>query len=200
MKVVAIGSTPLDLELSCFGTLSKYKDENEVKVIIANNYKAEMPERRIKRLSESYKKIGISEVYLTNGFDYSTLTQRNVKVLRSLLEKITPSLAIIPFNNTSNKKRKILARSSLIACHGIQNVMMYELDKNPDFIPDTYVTTISNRVLHTLHSFEVSDNQRKRELQRKMKSLYKFYSQQAGIRMPFEAFKSHRMMLIDNEF
>ena len=72
MKVVAIGSTPLDLELSCSGTLSKYKDENEVKVIIANNYKAEMTEKRIKRLSESYKKIGISQVYLTNGFDHST--------------------------------------------------------------------------------------------------------------------------------
>jgi LmbE family N-acetylglucosaminyl deacetylase len=199
MKVVAIGSTPLDLELSCFGTLSKYKDENELKVIIANNYKAEMTESRTKRLSESYRKIGISEVYLTNGFDYSTLTQRNVKVLRSLVEKITPSLAIIPFNNTFNLKRKILARSSLIACHGIQNVMMYELDKNPDFIPDTYVT-ISNGVLHTLHSFEAYNNQRKRELQRKMKSLYKFYSPQTGICMPFEAFKSHRMMLIDNEF
>jgi LmbE family N-acetylglucosaminyl deacetylase len=199
MKVVAIGSTPLDLELSCFGTLSKYKDENGVKVIIANNYKAEMTERRIKRLSESYKKIGILEVYPTNGFDYSTLTQRNVKVLRSLVEKITPSLAIIPFNNTFDLKRKILARSSLIACHGIQNVMMYELDKNPDFIPDTYVT-ISNGVLHTLHSFEAYNNQRKRELQRKMKSLYKFYSQQTGICMPFEAFKSHRMNLIDNEF
>lgn len=199
MKVVAIGSTPLDLELSCFGTLSKYKDENEVKVIIANNYKAEMTEKRIKRLSESYKKIGISQVYLTNGFDYSTLTQRNVKVLRSLLEKITPSLAIIPFNNTFNQKRKILAHSSLIACHGIQNVMMYELNKNPDFIPDTYVT-IPNWVSHTLHSFEVYDTQRKRELQRKMKSLYKLYSQQAGICMPFEAFKSHRIMLIDNEF
>jgi LmbE family N-acetylglucosaminyl deacetylase len=199
MKVVAIGSTPLDLELSCFGTLSKYKDENEVNVIIAHNNKAKTTERRIKRLVESYRNMGISEVYFTDGFDYSTLTQRNVKALRSLVEKITPSLAIIPFNNTFNLKRKILAHSSLIACHGIQNVMMYELDKNPDFIPDTFVT-ISNGISHTLHSFEVYDNQRKRELQRKMKSLYKFYSQQIRIHMPFEAFKSHRMMLIDNEF
>ena len=200
MKVIAICSTPVDLELCCFGTLLKcIRDGNEVNIIIANNDNTYTTERRIKKPSESYKKIGISEVYLTNRFDYSSITQRNVQVLRSFLEKIVPSLAIIPFNNTFNLKRKILAHSSLIACHGIENILMYELDENPDFVPDTYLTISDEDLYKKLHLSAVYHNERK-HLQNKMRSLHKLRSWQAGIRMTFEAFKSHRMLLFNNGF
>lgn len=200
MKVTAIGSTPGDLELCCFGTLSKFiKDGNEVKVIIANNTKTNMTEELLRKQTESSKKIGISEVYFTNGFDYSNLTQRNVQVLRSFLEKIKPSLAIIPFNNTFNPKLKILGRCSLSACHGIENVLMYELDENADFFPDTYLTISDEDLSKKFRLSAAYDNKRK-QLQNKMRSLYKLRSRQAGMRMAFEAFKTHRVLLIDNGF
>lgn len=200
MKVTAIGSTLDDLQLCCFGTLSKFiKDGNEVKVIIANKTKTNMTEGLLKKQTESSKKIGIPEVYFTNGFDYSNLTQGNVQVLRSFLEEVTPSLAIIPFNNTFNPKLKILARCSLIACHGIENVLMYELDENPDFVPDTYLT-ISNEDLSKKFRLSAAYDNKRKQLQKKMRSLYKLHSRQAGIRISFEAFKSHRVLLVDNGF
>jgi LmbE family N-acetylglucosaminyl deacetylase len=195
MKVVAICSAPFDLEFCCFGTLAKYiEEQNEVNIIIANDDKIYPTEKRIQLVSESSKKIGVSEVYFTNGFDYSAVTQRNVKVLRLFIEKIIPSLAIIPFNNTFNLKRKVLSHSALIACHGTQSILMYELNKNPDFIPDTFVM-IADEASSKASYLVAHSNQRK------IKSLYKLYSQQAGnICMPFEAFKSHRITLIDTGF
>ncbi len=149
MKIVAMGSVPFDLELACFGTLSRcIRDGHEVHIIIAKSdedktYWSEIQMEALRKVSQ---KIGVSRVYFTNRFNFSNVTQDNANVLASFLRPINPLLVIIPFWKTSNQRRKILANTSLVACRGIGSILMYELDRNTSFLPTVYFTASANEI------------------------------------------------------
>jgi len=105
---------PLDLEIGCFGTLCKYvKYGHEVYLMVVG--KINWTEKNLKTLKKSSKEIGVTEVHHVERYDYSAITQENVNVLRSFIEAIRPSLAILPFIKTAHSRQKNLAKSSLLA-------------------------------------------------------------------------------------
>jgi LmbE family N-acetylglucosaminyl deacetylase len=202
MKILAIGSMPFDLELGCFGTLSHYvKQGDQAEIIIAGD-KAEWTQKKIRAMNKSSRDIGISEVHFTANFDYSAITQANVLILRSFIETINPSLLFIPFRKAFNAKRRLLAESSLIAYHGIGNILMYEIDKNASFIPNVYfmLSSHASSVKISCLSAYDSDEDWRKTMKRKMTSLYKTYPQSADSNMPVEAFECHRILLLDHWF
>jgi hypothetical protein len=147
MKIVAIGSIPLDLELACFGTLSKcIKDGHDVHIIIAKDKAIGWTQMKMDALRKVSQKIGVSQVYFTDKFDYSAVIQDNVTMLDSVLKEIDPSLVIMPFWKATNRKRKILAKTSLIACRGIGRILMYALERNSSFLPTVFFVISSEDV------------------------------------------------------
>jgi LmbE family N-acetylglucosaminyl deacetylase len=193
MKIVAIGSMPSDFEIECIGTLTKYaKEGHKVNLVIAGNT-VHRTEKKAVAARELCERIGASRVYFTEKFDYSVVTQDNVNALRLITDKINPSLAIIPFYNTSNKKRKVLSESSLLACRSIGNVLMYEINKNKFFFPNIYFK-IGNKILLKASLRSVKNNI---DLKKK-RSLHGFYGHRAKINQPIEAFQGHRILLLNN--
>jgi hypothetical protein len=144
-SVVAIGtlSNLLDLQVGCFGTLSKLiKQGSKVSLVIAPKSSRKFSKKNMKLeevIQKSAKTIGISDVYFTDRFDYSSISQDNVNVLRSLLGLSCASVAIIPFRRTNDPKQRILAESSLLACRNIRNLFMYRgTTSNSEFIPNLF--------------------------------------------------------------
>jgi hypothetical protein len=74
--------------------------------------------------------IGIIQTFLIDKFDYSAITQANADAVETHIKNVKPSLVIMPSWKSPNHARKILARTSLIACRGIGTILMYELDAN----------------------------------------------------------------------
>ena len=149
MKIVAIASMPYDLELACFGTLARFiKDGHEVHIIIAktNRDKAGWTQMKMETLRKVSHVIGVSQVYFTDRFDYSAVTQDNADVLASFVKKNDPALVIMPFWKASNQKRRILAKTSLVACRGIGSILMYELERNAGFLPTVYFILSSDEI------------------------------------------------------
>jgi hypothetical protein len=121
-----------------------------------------------KRIS---RQIGISTLYVMN-FDFRAASQQNVNLLRSLLDPLQPSMAIMPFLKCKAADQKILARSSLIACRGVQNLLMYNPDSSSSFRPqlvsnlatedfaakDACLKIVANSNLPTLAPFQVSSS------------------------------------------
>jgi hypothetical protein len=210
MNILAIGSMPSDLELTCFGILSKCnRDGHESYVIIPEDI-YEWPERWRKTLIDSCKKINISQVHFTERFDYSGVTQDNVDVLSSFIKTIKPSLVFMPFWKSHNEKRKILARTSLIACRGIGNILMYELEENKSFVPTVCFKTSEHDSQLKASCFDAYDTIlveqkfsqkaaslpiKKSELSTQSSHIYSILEPSAAIEM----FESHRMLLVDNE-
>lgn len=153
MKVVAIFSFPLDLELTSFGTLSKLaKTGNQVQVVVVGNTLRSWTRKCKGLLYESCRKIHIDNVLFTDRFDYSSVTQDNALVLNSIIQRVIPELVIIPFWKSYNYKHNILSKTSLIACRGIGNILMYNFSKNTKFNPNIYVTLSEQEASNKLES------------------------------------------------
>jgi hypothetical protein len=64
-------------------------------------------------------------IYTIKSFDYGRVTQANVNALRSVIDELKPSLAIIPSFKAFKDGLGILAKSALLACRPIGSIIMY---------------------------------------------------------------------------
>ena len=199
MKILAIGGTPLDLEMACFGTLYKYvKHGHEVNLIVVG--KTNWTEKNLKILKKSSKEIGVTEIHHVERFDYSTIIQDNVNVLRSFIEAIKPSLAILPFIKAAQPRLEKLARSSLLACREIENVLMYEPNMNTNFSPNIY-SLIDNEITVKESCIDAyaKDASAKKKIKKKMKLLQSYYTHKSDLG-PVEIFESYKILLNNDIF
>ena len=179
MNIVAICSTLSDFEISCYNTIQKFRNsDNSINLIILKDKKSNV--KRFSKTDEFYNKLGISNIYAVENFNYSKVTQENVNLINLIIEKIKPSLVIIPFISTSDKIKKVLAKSSLLACRKVSSILMYETTKNKKFVPNVFCAI-------------------DKKLKRKNNSLSSIYAKKMGIYLPSEAFESHRMVLLQND-
>jgi hypothetical protein len=150
-------------------------------------------------MKKSSKKANISEIFFTDTFDYSNVTQDNVKILGSILEGINPALVIIPFFQAFNRKRKILGQSSLLASREIKNIIMFELTRNVKFIPQIFFPIEEELNLKMSYLRHPSDRTKEKDLQRRIALLRELYTKEFGINIPVEVFQSHKLSLIDDD-
>ena len=92
---------------------------------------------------------GITQTFIIDAFDYSAISQVNADAVNSHIKNVKPSLVIMPSWKSPNHLRKILARTSLIACRGIGTILMYELDAdNTSFNPNiTFEASVENSLI-----------------------------------------------------
>ena len=197
MKIVAIGSMPLDFEVGCSNTLRNFSTGgHSVNLIIPTDKNWNDKQMKIDELSD---KLGISNVYSVENFDYSEVTQLNVTLINSIIEKIKPSIAIIPYIGNYNKMKKVLAKSALLACRKVETILMYETNKNNNFLPTVYHVVNKKRnqkaTSVTKHKKTISSKNNSR----KDASLQRMYANNLGISQPVEAFESQRMILLQND-
>jgi hypothetical protein len=198
MEIVAIGGMPVDLEIGCLGTLSKFQKQGHQVSLVAVGKKNMWTKKMVNTFKELSTKIGTSQVYFTDRFDYSSVTQDNVNVLRSIIEPIHPSVAIFPFNMGNDRTSKIISETSLLACRSIENVLMYEIHKNKFFLPNVYFVLDDKTSKDTSFRRIYGKDAKKKSLNNKLRSIHKFYAKIAKINRPVEAFVSHRAILLNN--
>lgn len=210
MKVVVIGCAPSEIISACRITITSLANEGHmIYSIIAPSDESErssfLPEiANVPQLAA----IGITQTFLIDRFDYSAITQINADTVNSYIENIKPSLVIMPSWKSPNHIRKILARTSLIACRGIGTILMYELDtNNTSFNPNitfevpversliqhrtnnaTETTTTTDQ--HEINNIKTFTNSSMLEDKRSKTSSYERLE---------EKFESHRTLLLDEE-
>ena len=195
MKILAIGTDPRDLQTNCIGTLEKFINSgHSVTLIIAYNKKQPRLSNTIK---ESYKNSGISKVHFVTNFDFSKVTQNNVNLINSIIDKINPSIAVIPSIKSCDKKKIVLAKSSILACRKIKNILIYKTGKKETFSPDVFFITSTNFSPNKILSIHQKNISKKNfeKTSNPAHMLYHFNSTDKNI----ESFESHRMVLLEND-
>ncbi len=130
MKIIALGCLPRDLEICCFGMLSQYiKNGHEVSLIVSQDT-ASWSKEALNAIQETSRIIGVSHVYFVKGFSNSSVTQDNVNKLRQYIDEINPTIAVFPSVRSKDKRRQIFGKSAFLSCRGVQNIMMYDSEKN----------------------------------------------------------------------
>ena len=138
MKVVLIGCAASEIISACRLTITRLANEgHSIYSIIAPSTTSESPPPSSEnQMVPKLAAIGITRTFLLEKFDYSAITQVNADAVNSYIKSVEPSLVIMPSWKSPNNMRRILARTSLIACRGIGSILMYELDaKNTSFDP-----------------------------------------------------------------
>lgn len=142
MNVALIGCTPSEIISACQLTISRLvKEGHKIYAIIPSFSNASESSPSSSAFSETLMvpklaAIGITETFFIDKFDYSAITQINADAVNSYIKDVKPSLVIMPSWKSPNNMRRILARTSLIACRGIGTILMYELDaQNTNFHP-----------------------------------------------------------------
>jgi hypothetical protein len=157
MKVAVIGCTSSEIISACYITITSLaKQGHTIYAIIARAESPESPSSSSSSLSEGANiselaAIGITQAFLIDRFDYSTVTQTNANAVNSHIKTLKPTLVIMPSWKSPNHLRKILARTSLIACRGIGTILMYELDvnNNTSFNPTiTFGVSMNPSLMH----------------------------------------------------
>jgi hypothetical protein len=142
MNVALIGCTPSEIISACQLTISRFvKEGHKIYAIIPSSSNASESSPSSSAFSETLMvpklaAIGITGTFLIDKFDYSSITQINADAVNSYIKDVKPSMVIMPSWKSPNNMRRILARTSLIACRGIGTILMYELDaQNTNFHP-----------------------------------------------------------------
>jgi hypothetical protein len=136
MKVVVIGCTASEIISACHVTTSSLAKEGHKIYAIVTAVKASKPSlsSSSSETAASDQKllaeIGIADTFVIDAFDYSAITQTNADAVSIHIKDVKPSVVIMPSWKSPNHMRRILARTSLIACRGIGSILMYELDAN----------------------------------------------------------------------
>jgi hypothetical protein len=211
MKVVVIGCAPSQIISACRITITSLAKEGYmIYSIIAPSDESErssfLPEiANVPQLAA----IGITQTFLIDRFDYSAITQINADTVNSYIENIKPSLVIMPSWKSPNHIRKILGRTSLIACRGIGTILMYELDaNNTSFNPNiTFEVAVEQSLIQrrTNNSTETTTTTDQHEINN-IKSLTnsstledKRYKTSDSFELLEEKFESHRTLLLEEE-
>jgi len=195
MKIIAIGTVSQDLQTSCVGTFEKFINSGHaVTLIIADNKKQPKLNNTIKNL---YKNSGISKIHFVTSFDFSKVTQNNVNLINSIIDKINPSLVVIPNMKSSDKRKSVLAKSSILACRKIKNILMYKTGKKDTFSPNVSFTTstnfLQNKILSGYKKKSISNKNEKTS------NSVSVISSSTSMAKHMESFESHRMVLLQND-
>jgi hypothetical protein len=133
LNVVVIGCNPSEILSTCNITITSLaKGGHRIFAIVApsdDSAFSSAPSSEIVNVQQ-LAAIGIIQTFLIDKFDYSAITQANADAVETHIKNVKPSLVIMPSWKSPNHTRKILARTSLIACRGIGTILMYELDAN----------------------------------------------------------------------
>lgn len=208
MKVAVIGCAPSEIISACQLTISRLvKEGHKIYAIITSSSngssESSSPLSEIRKVTD-LTSIGITETFIIEKFDYSTITQSNADAVNFYIKDVEPSLVIIPSWKSSNNERRILARTSLIACRGIGTILMYELDaQNTSFNPTitfemarepASVQVTNNIVEDSTEQNEISTRAFKNDSALQSKA-----SQTNNYKGLEEKFESHRTLLLEEQ-
>jgi hypothetical protein len=210
MEVAVIGCAPSEIISACYLTISRLvKEGHRIYAIIAPSYASESSSFSEIPKVQKLAAIGITQTFLIEKFDYSSITQANGAAVNSYIKHVEPSLVIMPSWKSPNHMRRILARVSLIACRGIGTILMYELGTNnigfvPNVIIEASVEPVSiqrtNNIVDTITTSIVQVGmETKNKAFTNNSMLENKDSKTIGCEVLEEKFESHRTLLLEED-
>ena len=139
-KVLAIAAHPDDLEIGCFGALTKFKSlGNEIfLLILSKGEKKDYGEIRCEESKQSASVLGAT-LYLEELKDSSiAYDERTISLIEGYIEKIKPDIIFAPFSEDSHQDHRNSFLSILSASRKKHNLLCYESVTSMNFDPNIF--------------------------------------------------------------
>lgn len=141
-KILAIGPHPDDIELGCFGTMARLKDEgNNIHFLILTKGEGGAVEGdRIKESKESANLIeaklfieNLTDRFISDGLE-------TISVIEKYVDKITPDQVYIPTASDTHQDHRATFNASMVACRPVKEIYAYETPSTSrNFTPNIFV-------------------------------------------------------------
>lgn len=142
MSIIVVISFLEDFLMCCSGTIiQQLKNDNKVILLIIRKQKS--PKFQL-NINEIEKYIKLTKVEIIQNLDLKRITQDNVNNIQNFIEKYNPDLVIIPSYKAKNTERGIVGGSSVLSCRKISNILMYDVEENPLFVPTVFYNITNN--------------------------------------------------------
>ena len=161
MKILAIGPHPDDIELGCFGTLSKLKEENHEihMLILTNGEKSGNPEERKEECKVSAAIIdarlhfgGLSDTQINEGTE-------TIHVIENILSKINPQIVFAPSNEDTHQDHRNTSKASISAARKVPELYFYETPSTTrNFSPNIFFD-ITETFINKLEALRIHQSQ-----------------------------------------
>lgn len=140
--ILAIGPHPDDIELGCFGTLARLKNEgNNVNFLILT--KGESGILVGDRIKESHESASLIEakLYIENLRDrFISEGPETISVIEKYVELIKPNAVFIPSSNDTHQDHRATYNAALVGCRTVEAIYAYETPSTSrNFAPNYFV-------------------------------------------------------------
>jgi len=141
-EILAIGPHPDDIELGCFGTLSRFvKEGNDIHFLVLTKGEAGVIYGdRVKESKESASLIG-AKLYLENLPDrFLSEGVETIAIIEKYVDKIKPDVVFIPSGNDTHQDHRAAFNAALVGCRLVKEIYAYETPSSSrNFFPNYFV-------------------------------------------------------------
>ena len=140
MVILAIGAHPDDIEFGCYGTLSKWKKNNEIHFILFSAGELSAPkEERINEAKKSASLIGAKITVLDYPDGIIPVNAELISSLRNKIEDINPDIIFTLFPIDTHQDHRAVSKITTSSCNHVPKVFFYEVPQTRSFSPNYFV-------------------------------------------------------------
>jgi LmbE family N-acetylglucosaminyl deacetylase len=141
-NILAIGPHPDDIELGCFGTLSRFKDEgDDIFFLVLTN--GEAGAKGLNRISESQRSADLigANLYVENLKDrFISEGPDTISVIEKYVNMINPEMVFIPTGIDTHQDHRATFNAALVGCRYVKALYAYETPSTSrNFAPNFFV-------------------------------------------------------------
>jgi LmbE family N-acetylglucosaminyl deacetylase len=140
--VLAIGPHPDDIELGCFGTLSKFKDSGDnVNILVLTRGEGGTIEGNRMEESRASAKLIEANLYFENLKDrYISEGPETITIIEKYIELLKPDIVFIPSGIDTHQDHRTTYNAALVGCRMVQELYAYETPSTSrNFAPNFFV-------------------------------------------------------------
>ncbi|HJY63513.1 MAG TPA: PIG-L deacetylase family protein [Ignavibacteria bacterium] len=141
-NILAIGPHPDDIELGCFGTMARLKNEGNIIhfLILTRGEGGSINGDRIKEAEESASLIkaklfieNLPDRFISDGWE-------TISIVEKYIEQIKPNQVFIPTASDTHQDHRATFNASLVACRPVKEIYAYETPSTSrNFTPNIFV-------------------------------------------------------------
>ncbi len=199
-RILAIGAHPDDVELGCFGTLSKYKKQgSQIKLIVAScgGVGGEVDKRRSEAL-QSAEKLGFDIIFLDLKDTEIPEGQPTINSIEEVIIDFKPTAVFVHSPNDSHQDHRNVSRATISAARFVQSVFFYQTPSSTRYFNPVFFVDMSQDINTKLSCVRIHESQGKNVYM--ADSAVKGLAQFLGLQMYqgdkyFEGFEIHQILI-----
>lgn len=158
--ILAIGPHPDDIELGCFGTLSKFKDSGDnVNILVLTKGESGASGDRMEESRASAKLIDAS-LYFENLKDrYVSEGPETITIIEKYIDKLKPDIVFIPTGIDTHQDHRSTYNAALVGCRLVPELYAYETPSTSRNFAPNYFVDITDFIELKIQAVKIHNSQ-----------------------------------------